>query len=73
MTALVLLLIVATTYTCYRTVMGDPGYVPLPELNEARQTIIGLADRDQLTHRHFCASCLVCGTPGEKRKQGSGV
>ena len=59
LTAAVLVLIAGTVYTCYRTVLGDPGYLPLPALTEARNVVLGLAERDLLAHRNFCTSCLV--------------
>jgi hypothetical protein len=59
LTAAILLLIGVTVVTCYYTVMGDPGYLAVPDVTEARRTIIALAEADELDHRHFCASCLV--------------
>jgi hypothetical protein len=59
LSASILLLICVTTYTCYYTVMGDPGYVPLADPATVRHTILDLAASNHLDHRHFCTTCRV--------------
>ena len=59
LTACILILIVVTSYTCYKTVTGDPGYIPLTDPATVRTTVLELAAEDKLDHRHFCTTCRV--------------
>ncbi|KAJ3121646.1 Palmitoyltransferase zdhhc13 [Nowakowskiella sp. JEL0407] len=47
----------STTYTFYKVVVDDPGYIRPLDIEEAKPVIIKLSENGKLDSRHFCISC----------------
>lgn len=57
---LVYVLLVIMGLCLYKTMKGDPGYVPLhPDLTTAKKRIVELCELGQFTQSTFCSTCLI--------------
>ncbi|TPX68186.1 hypothetical protein SpCBS45565_g03262 [Spizellomyces sp. 'palustris'] len=46
-------------YSFYKGIVSDPGYIPKASFENRKETVLALAEKDQLDSRTYCVTCCI--------------